>query len=381
MANGMRTLIEKYGYLDPNSLKLDELTDKVYNIITDDFAIFDNTFKYFAQGAEQEYTSKEGLEFNQFTFKFNSNDMKNIYVTIIKQTTDVKIKQKFFKILNDDIYGFYTSKWSNDNTGYIFLSYNKLVKNTDKLYTNIKDTLYHEIRHYYDDLKNIIPRIKKGTLADSDRHYINVLAEQVLGINIETYEEPGTNRHLNDEDFEDFNQIFYLLNPTELNGHFHSFVVQLASYKKQLTKKGEKLTLPKVQKFMEEGYEKHDMYMSILYEFKQQIFDDEKSFKKFIRLISNKNYTAYIYYFNKMLSLIKLNDAWIDKQNTFIEKQLLHGQDPYTGDISKEDAEQVIKTYIFKYFIPYFYKKLKPYLNSIYKNIDKVISAAITEDN
>ena len=82
-----------------------------------------------------------------------------------------------------------------------------------------------------------------------------------------------------------------------------------------------------------------------------------------------------------MISLIKLNDAWIDKQNTFIEKQLLHGQDPYTGDISKEEAEQVIKTYIFKYFIPYFYKKLKPYLNSIYKNIDKVISAAITEDN
>lgn len=375
----MKNINEKYGYLDQNSLKLNDLTDKVVNILNDDTLMFEDTYMYVYKDHEHYYKTDEGLEFYTFIYQINDTVIKNVKIIIVKYTDKNKIhSNSLFNLFANDAFGFYAVKYSTTNIGYIYLSYNVL-KEQKNIRKEVKDTLYHEIRHYYDDLKKIIPRYKNKTKIIKNDHYINVLAEEVLNINANSYESEDHTKNINDNDNNFVNDILYVMEPTELNGHFHSFVIQLAAYKNKLKKEGKKLTLKNVKSFLVNGYLKHSIYMGLVYAAKPY-FTSEEEYKKIVTEFCNTDYAAYIYYFNKMLSSIKTNSAWLKSQNKQIEQKLLHGKNPYMDDISKELAEKVIKTYIDNYFISYVYRQMKPYIKTVYKNLDKVISAAITED-
>lgn len=149
-------LNEKHGYIDPKEFLLDEITETAYEALTDDTIMFTNWFYYPKSDGVKKYRNDTGISFYTFEQYINSKYLNKVIVTIVRidnyDTAKSKCMQGF---IDDKDAGFY-QPFNDTKVGYIYLNYNML-KDYDDPKTELKDTIYHELRHFFDDTKDIIP--------------------------------------------------------------------------------------------------------------------------------------------------------------------------------------------------------------------------------
>lgn len=354
-------LNEKHGYIDPKEFLLNEITEKVYDVITDDSYIFSNWFYYPKSDGVKKYKNDSGISFYTFEQYINSKYLTNIIVTIVRidnyDTARSKCMQGF---IDDKDAGFYQPSTDN-KTGYIYLNYNMYKDVDDSTKTDIKDTIYHEMRHFFDDTKNIIPQRKKGTIADQE-HYVNVLAENVLDIDIDSIKDEVNSKSDIDyqESFEILDKLVYIMEPTEMNAFYHSLVVQLQKYKED----NPDCTLQEIKKYAQEN--NHLFFM-------RDWLDTPEKYKIVVNKTIGKNTEFAVHYMNKWLNHIKHTNDWVKGQNKYFMQTYLNNKDPWVANIEKAEAELAIRKYVKRDFSKLVYKRIQPVLLKTFKNIDKLI--------
>lgn len=354
-------LNEKHGYIDPKEFLLDKITDKAYEVITDDSYIFSNWFYYPKSDGLKKYRNESGISFYTFDEFVNSKYLNKVVVTIVRidnyDTAKSKCMQGF---IDDKDAGFYQPSADN-KIGYIYINYNMYKDIDEHTKTDLRDTIYHEMRHFFDDTKNIIPQRKKGTIADQE-HYVNVLAENVLNIDVDNIKDDVNTKSDIDyqEAFEILDQLVYIMEPTEMNAFYHSLVVQLQKYKEE----NPECTLQEIKKYAEE---KNHLY------FMRNFLDTKEKYKKVVSATIGKNTEFAVHYMNKWLNHIKHTNDWVKNQNKLFTQKYLNNKDVWDDTFEDDEAALAIRKYIKQYFSMIVYKRIQPTLLKTFKNIDKLI--------
>lgn len=360
-------LFEKHGYLDQKTLKLDEITDTIYDIIHGPEDEWEKTYRVFKDGKTYSARTDDGIEYREFIVNINSNKIKKLQFIIVKldednidyDTLNKITKRRLDTFLYSDALGFYSINMSTDELGIIFISANAHV-NTSK--SELKNTIYHEIRHYFDDLVKVIPNKRHGTVSDTT-HYIEVLGSEILDVDFRYKGEESKAKEPNPE----LQFFFYITDPTELNAFYHSLVIDLQDLKKD----NQELTYKDIKEYLAKVDTENNM--AFIYEMYHTIFDSEEKYKKCMKKLLGNKLKPYIQYFSYTFPYIKMSEDQVVKQNRFIMQKYLHNKSPYMDDITKDEAKYAIKHYIEDYYMKFVYKQIIPYIKSSVKNIDKLI--------
>lgn len=363
----MKSITEKHGYIDESKWLLDEITDKVTDAIVNiPISEYDDTYSYIYKGQKKLQKDTQGLKFYSFTEDIDSDVIKTIKVIVVYIETPEIVNCKRFEGFVSGDHGFYATSIS-DNVGYIYINYNTSKQQKD-IRTFVKNTLYHEMRHYFDDLKHLIPTQKHGNKSSIVcDHYVNVLAEEVLLYDYNEIDKVIQKR--NTENDQILQELIYATDPTEIYAWYHSFVVDIKKFKHE----NPNCSYDDVIKFMQENGDRS----SGLY-FLKNYFKTLEGYKKAILASCNKDIQSYLYYFNNVFGCIKTSDEWVLKQNDMIRTKMLKGKSPYIDEFEDEDIEKIIRVYINKVFIPYVYKQLGKHFQVMYKNMDKLITDIVT---
>lgn len=359
----MNILTEKHGYIDPDSILLDKITDKVYDIIINDKG-FINSYSYIYNGKKYTIENIDGVLFSKFTVNLKHNKLKQLNVIVVKITDeDIVTDKDFIKFTGDSpTFGYFQTSL-NDNIGYIYISYDAhIVLPDNHIKSEIKNTIYHEIRHYFDEVVGVIPRTHKNTSADIP-HYIEEIANEVLDINYTT-----NKTQLRDSKNKGLTRLLYMLNPTEINAFYHSFVVTLQEYKQEHPN----CTYNDIIKYIKQ-LETEDDNTAFIYNHYSIFFSTYDKYKKVIDSLCN-NVDDYVFYFVITFKQIKTTNEYVTKQNKIISNKFLNGETVYGSDMSDKQAEQIIRDYINEYYIKFVYYHIHKYIFNVVKNINKLIA-------
>lgn len=202
----MKQVNEKIGYIDKHIFNLDNIVNKIYEFISSDKKKWD---KFFEVKGKPNNKDINGFQYKTFIFDLKNDKLGSIKVILVNITDDKVESYKFEDFIDAEATGFYSAVDStvdkgNKNIGYIYLNYNDFLDyHNDELYDELEEIIYHELRHYYDNVMGVFSGSTKELL------HITLIADE-LNINNKTYKEIQKTSMKSNTTYKDLNKFLYV---------------------------------------------------------------------------------------------------------------------------------------------------------------------------
>lgn len=363
----MRYLSEKHGYISKDEFNINYISQTIINFLLNDNSIWENYYKVNGK----KLGLNNSLKYKTFKFKLNNDLIKNVVITVVNILKfDNKVRKEFPDFYFDNAKAFYSTGDSNlienQNIGYIYINanyfYNKY--NDESMLEDLQETLYHELRHYYDNRRNVL------TIHNSKINELGDLFKKLdISINDIIYT-INKNKSENSQ-YKLFDDFIYVLTPTEINGWYHSLTVNIEKQFNLLKDKEEFRNLSNYQIFLkivkDKKYNKPSYFLYNINEF----INTKEKYKNTIKHLMSKddvlNIELALYYIHKTLNTYEFSDEQkkiiMDKFNNYIDLSV--------NTISI--LEEYIELFLDLFYIDFVYDYIYPKYYRIYKNIHKFI--------
>ena len=161
----MKSITEKIGYIDQKQFNLDTVVNSMVEFMTSPDIHWDTNYEV---KGKPNVKDLEGFLYHTFTFDLDNPKLGFIKVILVNIDTDkVNTSYKFQGFIDDEA-AFYspvdsTVDKKKNNCGYIYINYNTFkgyTANKEELTDELKEYVYHELRHYYDNIMGVF--VKKN---------------------------------------------------------------------------------------------------------------------------------------------------------------------------------------------------------------------------
>ena len=156
----MKSITEKIGYIDQKQFNLDTVVNSIVEFMTSPDIHWDTNYEV---KGKPNVKDLEGFLYHTFTFDLDNPKLGFIKVILVNIDTDkVNTSYKFQGFIDDEA-AFYspvdsTVDKKKNNCGYIYINYNTFkgyTANKEELTDELKEYVYHELRHYYDNIMGV----------------------------------------------------------------------------------------------------------------------------------------------------------------------------------------------------------------------------------
>ena len=357
----MKQVNEKIGYVDPEQFNFKYVVETVISFMTSGEEI--KWQKQYDVNGKKNVKDIDGFGYHTFTFDLK-NDKLGFIKLILVNIIDKKVNSyKFNGFIEGEEVAFYSSVDSTvdkgkHNCGYIYIYYNYFAQwNTDKhkLYEELTPIIYHELRHYYDNIIGVFDGSTKELL------HITLIADE-LDINTKTFisqmKETGTKTDLTFKDF------LYVSEPTELNAWYHTFVQTMMG----LQKKHPEFKKDDYIKFIKENEAENHAFFIYNY---AVVYKKPENYKMVINTSCGSDPVKLFYYISTTLTACNPSEKTLKKLNDLFEKKYMNY---FTDTIDTKLFGTKLQEFCNDCYIDYVYKKIAPkYLHTV-KNMTKFIS-------
>ena len=357
----MKQVNEKIGYVDPNQFNFKHVVETVISFMTSGEEI--KWQKQYDVNGKKNVKDIEGFGYHAFTFDLKNDKLGFIKLILVNVIDEKANSYKFEGFTDGEDAAFYspvdsTVDKGKHNCGYIYISYNyfaQWISDKNKLYEELTPIIYHELRHYYDNIIGVFDGSTKELL------HITLIADE-LGINTKTFisqmKETGTKQDYS------LKNLLYVSEPTELNAWYHTFVQIMMG----LQKKHPEFKKDDYIKFIKENEtESHSFF---IYNY-AVIYSKPENYKMAINTLCGTDPVKLFYYIATTLTACKPSDKTLKKLNDLFEKNYMNY---FTDTLDTKLFGTKLAAFCNDYYIAYVYKKIAPkYLHTV-KNMSKFIS-------
>ena len=217
----MKSITEKIGYIDQKQFNLDTVVNSIVEFMTSPDIHWDTNYEV---KGKPNVKDLEGFLYHTFTFDLDNPKLGFIKVILVNIDTDkVNTSYKFQGFIDGDDAAFYspvdsTVDKKKNNCGYIYINYNTFkgyTDNKEELTDELKEYVYHELRHYYDNIMGVFGGPLKELL------HITLIADE-FNINSKVFKEKTKEALLKkDTTYKSLKNFLYVSQPTELNAWYH----------------------------------------------------------------------------------------------------------------------------------------------------------------
>lgn len=357
----MKQINEKIGYIDPKQFNFKHVIDTVISFMTSGKEIKWES-KYDVNGKKN---IKDIDGFGYYTFKFDlKNDKLGFIKLILVNIIDEKASSyKFEGFINKDDVAFYSPVDSTvdngkHNCGYIYISYNyfsEWIDNKVTLYEKLTPIIYHELRHYYDNIIGVFDGTIKELL------HITLIADE-LDITTKTFisQLKGSNAKTDSA----LKNLLYFSEPTELNAWYHTFVQVMMN----IQKKHPDYRKDDYIKFIKEHESESNSFFIYNYAI---VYSKFENYKFVINSLCGTDPVKLFYYISSTLTVCKPSDKTLKKLNDLFEKKYINY---FTDKIDSKIFGDKLSEFCNDCYMAYVYKKTAPKYQHIVKNMSKFIS-------
>lgn len=241
--------------------------------------------------------------------------------------------------------------------------WNKLEdKNPDEIFDQLEEVIFHEIRHYYDNIYGVFSKYNYK----NDMSSITFWADECLSINEDTLG--------NKSDREYAQKLMYMLDETELNAYTQSFFTKIKKY--IIKYKDEELTKDRI------------IYEYILTPYNNG-FDADifglypciYNYSEFIKYIKEQTFNTenfYYYLLKKIMRTMYIEDVKSFDQK-FVHEYLNVWSDNHE-DVYKK-FPRAFKKFMEKELLPWYYKPMRKILKKTYTNMENIIDFLLDKYN
>lgn len=363
----MMYLNEKHGYISKEEFNINYISQTIKNFLLNGNSIWENYYNVNGK----KLGINNSLKYKTFKFKLNNDLIKNVVITVVKILKfDNNVQKEFPDFYFDNAKAFYSTVNSNlienQSIGYIYINANYFYnKYTDEsMLEDLQETLYHELRHYYDNRRNVLTaHISKINELDELFKKLDISINDII-YNI------NKNKN-NNQLYKLFDDFIYVLTPTEINGWYHSLTINIENHFNLLKDKKEFKNFSNYQIFLkiveDKKYNKPSYFLYNINEF----IKTKEKYKKTLKYLMSENKVLNIelalYYIYKTLNTYEFSDKQkkiiMDKFNYYIDLSV------NTDFILKE----YIENFLDSFYIDFVYDYIFPKYYRIYKNIHKFI--------
>lgn len=359
----MNTLNEKVGYINKEQFNLKYVIEYMTNVMCNPEGIPWQNY-YEVNGK----TNKKDIDgFTYYTFKFTLNNQTLGDITIILVNIDKKIKKlksyKFSNFITGQDSAFYsvvdsTVDKKKNNHGYIYVSYNEFeqyIKDKKTLQKEITPYIYHELRHYYDNIMGVFT----GKLKELS--HITLYADS-FNINTKVFLDNVKKEKPN---YHALKTLLYMSQPTELNAWYHSFVINITD----VVKSGKATSAKEVVDYIKtDTNKKHCENFIFNYETFYKTIDN---YKEAILSLCKDDPIKMVYYINNTLTACNASDETIENLNKLFEKKY---SNYFVTSLDYKQFTNILTEFLETDYIKYVYKKISPVFLHTVNNMKKFIA-------
>ena len=365
----MKSITEKIGYIDQKQFNLDTVVNSIVEFMTSPDIHWDTNYEV---NGKPNVKDLEGFLYYTFTFDLDNPKLGFIKVILVNIDTDkVNTSYKFQGFIDGEDDAFYspvdsTVDKKKNNCGYIYINYNNFkdyTGNKDELADELKEYVYHELRHYYDNIMGVFKGPIEGLL------HITFIAD-ALNINNKTFKEKAKEALLkNDTTYKYLTKLLYVSKPTELNAWYHSFVLNMMTY----TKKNPNVTKDDILKYIKTPALNNEDYSCFIYN-SVLVYKTFHNYSIAINGLCGQDPIKLFYYITNTLNECNPSENTIKQMNTLFGKNYI---DYFSDKFDYKTFGTKLSAFINDYYMHYVYKKIAPKYLHTYKNMKKFISTLV----
>ena len=365
----MKSITEKIGYIDQKQFNLDTVVNSIVEFMTSPDIHWDTNYEV---KGKPNVKDLEGFLYHTFTFDLDNPKLGFIKVILVNIDTDkVNTSYKFQGFIDGDDAAFYspvdsTVDKKKNNCGYIYINYNTFkgyIANKEELIDELKEYVYHELRHYYDNIMGVFGGPLKELL------HITLIADE-FNINSKVFKEKTKEALLKkDTTYKSLKTLLYVSQPTELNAWYHSFVQNMMVY----TKKNPNATKDDILKYIETPALNNNDYACFIYSY-AIVYKTFGNYSKAINGLCGQDPIKLFYYITNTLNECNPSDKTIKQMNDLFDKNYINY---FTDTVDYKTFGTKLSAFINDYYMHYVYKKIAPKYLHTYKNMQKFISTLV----